>query len=403
MQPAASPPQVVHIATRYLRGGSERRIRDIVSAFPEARHHVVVGADSDPALVRSELDPASLTIVAPLVRDPDPVKDIRALRRLTSLLRRLPADLVVTHQSKAGVLGRTAARWAGREPVLHSLSMSSFGPGYPRWQDALFRAIEARLARATSAYAVVGHDLARRYTDIGVPEDKLNVVRSGVALPGVEAFDESARRAAFERHGLPADRPLMLYLGSLEARKNVLELPEFLAGVRAAAGELRPFLAIAGAGPLAAELARRLERGGLGADSAMLGFVDDPSPLIAASDAVILLSSAEGIPQVLVQAAASGTPFVAFDVDGTRELLDEGAIGSIVPLGDVAAAARAAAAVLAARERAAAIDVTSWGADAIAAGYRRLLGSLLGDAAVAAEPGAASAPADVRARDGERV
>jgi glycosyltransferase involved in cell wall biosynthesis len=403
VHPAASSPQVVHIATRYLRGGSERRIRDIVSAFPEARHHVVVGADSDPALVRSELDPASLTIVAPLVRDPDPVKDLRALGRLTSLLRRLPADLVVTHQSKAGVLGRTAARWAGRGPVLHSLSMSSFGPGYPRWQDALFRAIEARLARVTSAYAVVGHDLARRYTAIGVPQDKLNVVRSGVPLPAIEAFDESARRAACGRHNLPADRTLLLYLGSLEARKNVLELPRFLATVRAARDDLRPFLAVAGDGPLAGELARRLERAGLGADSAMLGFVDEPAPLIAASDAVILLSSAEGIPQVLVQAAASGTPFVAFDVDGTRELLDEGAVGSIVPLGDVAAAARAAAGLLASGERAPAIDVKPWGQDEIAAGYRRLLGSLLGGTAVEAETGAASPPLGVRARDGERV
>ena len=49
--PAASTrPQVIHIATRYLRGGSERRIGDIVRAFPEADHHLVVGADSDPEL-----------------------------------------------------------------------------------------------------------------------------------------------------------------------------------------------------------------------------------------------------------------------------------------------------------------------------------------------------------------
>jgi glycosyltransferase involved in cell wall biosynthesis len=375
---ASSRPQVVHIATRYLRGGSERRIRDIVRSFPEADHHVLLGGESDSDLARRQLEPRTLTVVPPLVRELDPMKDIAAMGRLAAFLRRSSYDLVVTHQSKAGLLGRAAARMAGRTPVVHSLSMSSFGPGYPRWQDLLFRTLEARLAGLTTAYAVVGRDLANRYRAIGVPPAKLTIVRSGVPLSPATPIGERAREHVRRELGIPRDRRLILYLGSLERRKNVLSLPAFLSQLLALEPEGQPFLVVAGEGPLAGELERGLASMGLGEDSALVGFVPHPAPLIAAADALVLLSSAEGIPQVLVQAAAAGTPFVAYAVDGGQELLDEGAVGAVVPLGDLGAAARAASDVLRGpRGRAPSIDLSGWDEAEIVAGYRRLLASAL--------------------------
>jgi glycosyltransferase involved in cell wall biosynthesis len=369
---------VVHIATRYLRGGSERRIRDIVQSFPEADHHVVLGRESDPELARSHLRPSTLTIVPALVREPDIVKDVIALGKLAALLRRSSFDLVVTHQSKAGVLGRTAARMSRRTPVIHSLSMTSFGPGYPAWQDLASRMLEARLARLTTAYAVAGRDLASRYHSIGVPRSKLNVVRSGVRLPSIKSVTESARRRLCDGLGIPGDRPIVLYLGSLEPRKNVLSLPSFLAQLLAFESADRPFLVVAGEGPQSGELEWRLEAMGLSRDAALVGFVTDPGPLVVMANAIVLLSSAEGISQVLVQAAAAGTPFVAYAVDGAQELLDEGAVGAVVPLGDVRAAAMAAAEVLRGRRgRAPSIDLAGWDEVEIASEYRRLLASAM--------------------------
>ena len=378
MLSASSRPQVVHIATRYLRGGSERRIRDIVLSFPEADHHVILGPESDLDLARRHLRPRTLTILPALVREPDIVKDIIALGKLASLLRRSPFDLVVTHQSKAGVVGRMAARVSGGTPVIHSLSMTSFGPGYPGWQDFAYRTLEARLARLTTTYAVAGRDLASRYRSIGVPPSKLNVVRSGVRLPSITTVRDDSRGRLCEDLGIPVDRPLVLYLGSLEQRKNVLSLPPFLAQLLAFESPDRPFLVVAGEGPLSGELKCRLEAMGLSGDAALLGFVTEPGPLVVMANAIVLLSTAEGISQVLVQAAAAGTPFVAYAVDGTQELVDEGAVGAIVPLGDVGAAARAAFDVIRGRRGSApSIDLSGWDEAEIAAGYRRLFASAL--------------------------
>jgi glycosyltransferase involved in cell wall biosynthesis len=371
-----SSPSIVHVVTRYLRGGSERRVRDLVRALPEAEHHLVVGVGSQVDLAAREVDAASLTVLSTLVRQPHPWRDAATLRRLVRLIRRRGSDLVVTHQSKAGVVGRAAARMCG-VPVVHSLSMASFGEGYPRWQSALFRTVEAKLARSTAAYMVVGDDLRGRYAAIGVPGDKLHVVRSGVPLP---APGEPPPRAEVCRAlGLPEDRPLILSLGSLEPRKNVLALPDLLGRLTSSAA-VRPYLVVAGEGPLAEPLQRALDAAGLSRDATLLGFAPDPLPLIAVADVLVLLSSAEGLSQVLVQSAATGTPFVAYDVDGVGELIELGAAGVGVSPDDLDAAASAVRSFLdgpAATTRAP-IDLSSWSPDTIAEGYRRVIGTVLG-------------------------
>jgi glycosyltransferase involved in cell wall biosynthesis len=371
---AADParPRILHVVTRYLRGGSEKRIRDMVRSYPEADHHVVVGGGSNVSLAEGELAPAEVSVLPSLLRRPDPLHDAMALIGLARILRGGAFDLLITHQSKAGALGRWTARRYGI-PVIHSLSMASFGPGYPRWQDALFRWIESRLAPSTLGFAVVGSDLARRYAQLGVPRDRLHVIRSGAQLPVAgETFPHRSdvRRAL----GLPTERPLILYLGSLGSRKNVLDLPRYLDRVRHHLDGARPFLAVAGEGPLRENLRTRLEHGDGVTDAALLGYVTEPLPLVRAADLVILLSSAEGVCQALVQATAVGTPFVAYRVDGVGELLELGARGVAVPIGDLEAAASASAEMIRTGPTAhRAVDLSPWSPRSIAEGHRSLI------------------------------
>jgi len=102
---------------------------------------------------------------------------------------------------------------------------------------------------------------------------------------------------------------------------------------------------------------------------------------LRAADVSVLLSEAEGLPQVLVQSAAVGTPFVAFDVEGVREVLALGAEGSVVPLGRLDAVADAAAAWLspgAVAVRQPVADLSSWSPAAIEASYRAVVERAIG-------------------------
>ena len=143
---------------------------------------------------------------------------------------------------------------------------------------------------------------------------------------------------------------------------------------------------------MSSELECRLREMGLSQDAALVGFVTEPQPLIAAANAIVLLSSAEGVSQALVQAAAAGTPFVAYAVDGAQELLDVGAVGAVVALGDLSAAARAVSGLLRRpRGLAPSIDLSEWDGTEIRAGYRRVFESVLsgpanGDGHTGGEP-----------------
>src|SRR3972149_3740198 len=154
--------------------------------------------------------------------------------------------------------------------------MANSGRGYPRGQSALFRTVESRLARSTAAYAVVGTDLRRRYAEIGVPAEKLHIVRSGVPLPALEG-PRPSRGEVCRALGLPDDRPLILYLGSLEPRKNVLDLPELLGRLVSSTTSPRPYLVVAGDGPLSDPLPQALSAAGPSDDARPLGLRPAPS------------------------------------------------------------------------------------------------------------------------------
>lgn len=380
---SGTSPRVVHVITRYGAGGSERRLRDMVTATPHLEHLVVVGALAAPDRTPEQLGEVPVHVEAHLRRSPHPYHDLRSLRSLQRLLRRVRPDLVVTHQSKGGLLGRLAAARLGI-PTLHSLSMASFGPGYPRAVRALFRRVERAMVPRTTAYAVVGHDLAATYRRLGVPADRLHVIRSAAPLPDEPVDRDRARAALRRRAGLAPDRPVLAYVGSLDARKNVLALLDLLERLGAASPEqTRPGLVVAGDGPLHAELRSRARSRHVTGDVAFLGHLDDPGPVFGGADLVVLLSRTEGLPQVLVQAAAAGTPFVAFDVSGTRELLAAGARGTVVPWGDLDAAGHAVTALLeASGETGRRLDLHDWDPALVGRRHAELIDELLASTVV---------------------
>lgn len=362
--------RVLHIVTRYRRGGSEQRIRDIVAALDDCEHVVVVGDDSDVELARRELG-VTVEYLPTLVRAPRPASDARAVTDLVRRIRRTRPDVVVTHQSKAGAVGRVAA-CIGRVPAVHSLSMANFGPGFSRGESAVFRVVERVLVPATDRYLVVGDDLARRFQVAGVPAAKLTVVRSGATLPAPRP------EVVPPVPGVPDDRPVIVALGALEPRKHPLDLVPLLERVRRTVPDA--FLAVAGEGPLRDELEVAVAAAGLTGDVGILGYVKPVEPLLWRADVLVLMSDAEGLPQVLVQAAAAGTPFVTYEVDGAWEMVALGAQGSVVPHGALERAADAVTARLTAgRDPGARPDLSSWQPATIHAAYRSAIGDVVGE------------------------
>jgi glycosyltransferase involved in cell wall biosynthesis len=383
---------VLHVCTRYQRGGSERRIRDSIRALPGIRHHLVLGRDSDLELARQQTDAEHVWVLPSLVRQVSPARDVAALTSLWRLLLGGGYSAVVTHQSKAGILARAAAA-ATRTPAVHSLSMASFGPGYGRLENILFSRLERLLGTRTAGFCVVGDDLAQRFAAVGVPRERLHVVRSGIPLPTQLLARAEARKLLHDRYGVDPARALLCYVGSLEPRKNPLLLARVLRDLHDRLPE-PPDLLVIGDGPLRGALVDELRRLDLQDHAVLTGYLAEPRLVhdaLRGVDVVLLLSDAEGLPQVLVQSAAAGTPFVAFDVEGVREILALGARGSAVSHGRADEVVDAVETWLprdGSAEREPVADLSSWTPEAIADSYRRVIGGVLPPATAAELPDA---------------
>ncbi len=310
--------KILHIATRHIPGGASRNLEHWMGWELEHGHvvHLATGECGSttlpPSVVRHELPS--------LRRDVNPVNDVRAVATLRRLVRRQRYDIVHTHQSKAGVVGRLAARaLAGR--IIHTVHMASFGEGYGRAASGAFLAAERFCGRFTDATVFVGEDLRRLYVhERAARPDSSFVIRSPVeidrfvAVRSLSRDERDERRARFD---LPRDRPVVVSIGALERRKRHDALIKGLRH-RLAAEEL--CLAVAGHGDQDEPLRALVRKLGLDANVRFLGFVPDVENLLAGSDCLVHVAAVEGLPQVLVQAAAAGIPAISLPVHGASEV-----------------------------------------------------------------------------------
>lgn len=201
-----------------------------------------------------------------------------------------------------------------------------------RWTHRAADALEwafRRLARRLPV-AAVGPDLARRYGHApAVLELTVSLVSDADLVPADIAVARSHNRV--ER---------VLSVGRIDREKNPLLLADVLAELRADGVPWR--LEVAGDGPLRSELQRRLEQRGVAGAAVLHGYVpvdDGLAALYRSADVFLHVSWTEGLPQVLFEAFAAGTPVVATDVGGVAEAAGGAAL--LVPPGDAAAAAEA--------------------------------------------------------------
>jgi glycosyltransferase involved in cell wall biosynthesis len=245
-------------------------------------------------------------------------RDGRALRELGELLARVRPDVVHTHTSKAGWLGRRAARAAAVPVVAHTFHglvlRDYFGPV----RAFVLRRLERRLAAATDLLFAVSPSCADELAALGVaPRARIRVVPPAVA-PGPRA-DRAAARAAL---ALPADAWAAAWVGRLVPIKRA---PHFAEVVRRTAGLIGHLF---GDGPQrAALLAAKQSEPRL----VVHGAVPHVRELLPAFDALVLTSVREGCPLVTVEAFEAGVPVIGYDVPGVRDALSTWGGGVLVP------------------------------------------------------------------------
>ncbi|MFT4974544.1 MAG: glycosyltransferase involved in cell wall biosynthesis [Myxococcota bacterium] len=310
--------RVMIFITRGEPGGAQVHVLSLVAGL-RAHVDVAVGVGDDDDYLACELRAAGVAVyVLPdLQRSIDPRQDRRALRAMRTAIRGVQPHIVHTHSTKAGLLGRLAAKLEGL-PAIHTAHAWSFSDGLAWRRKALAIPTEALAGRITRRFIVVSaadREIALRYR-VARPE-QVRIIHNGVT-------DVPDR--ADPAGGAP---PIIAMVARMAPPKDHDLLLQALAGVTA------PFQVwLIGDGPGRAEVEAQLERLGLSDRTSLLGVRRDVPALLAQVQLFVLCSRQEGFPLATLEAMRAGLPVIASDVGGVREAVSHGQTGLLVGRGD---------------------------------------------------------------------
>ncbi|WP_425045974.1 glycosyltransferase [Primorskyibacter sp. S87] len=360
---------ILHLVTRLLRAGSEENTMATCEWQARAGYRVTLahGAEFDQSWYEDPVPGVRLIQIPQLVHALDPIADLRAVRALRGLYRDLLPDVVHTHQSKAGILGRLAADAAPSAQVVHGIHIVPF-QGVGTLQKWLYLAAECAAARRTDAFVGVSDAVGQAYVQAGVTSAaRVHTVRSGMDLNRFRnAGWPQDWRAILGLSKAGTKPPVAVMLASFEPRKR--HVPFLRAFAKVAPPDM--LLVLAGQGPLEAEIRDEIVRLGFADQVILCGHREDPEALLALADLSILASEREGLPRVVIQSLAAGCPVVVSALPGIDEVVRHGVNGIVADGSDMRQLASSVAALFKQRsdllrlgQGAAETDTGAWGWD----------------------------------------
>lgn len=326
--------RILHIITRLDRGGSAENTLLTATGLDPERFDVTVAVgptagDPGPTLLRARERGVTFVDVPSLIRAPHPWQDLRAALDLRRLVRDGSWDVVHTHTSKAGILGRWAAQRGGVRAIVHTPHGHVFYGYYGRLVTSAFVRLE-RLAAGWChrlvALTPADRDDHLRF-GVGAPSQWV-VVHSGVDFSALEQPGPTHAQVRASL-GLGERDVIVATLGRLTAVKGQEDLVRAVARLR----EQHPriVLLLIGDGEEEEALRELAAREGVADRTLFVGWRTDVGDLLRAVDLFALPSHNEGMGKALVEAMYLERPVVASRVGGVPELVEDGVEGLLVP------------------------------------------------------------------------
>lgn len=260
-----------------------------------------------------------------LVREINPLRDLRAYMFLKREFKRLKPDIVHTHSSKAGIIGRIAAKRAGVPFVIHSVHGFSFSPFQSFLKRGIYKMIEKAVSRFTDHFIFVSEgDVASAEKLKLIKKGSFSLIRSGFDFgrfrkPGTPSVDVRGK------YNIGKDDFVCGVIAPFKEQKGLFDLIKIASDVLEQDRSLLFF--IAGDGDLRSRIELELEKAGIGDRFVMPGFVHDIENVISFFDIGISTSLWEGLPQSLVQMRLMKKAVVATDIPGNNEIIKDGING----------------------------------------------------------------------------
>src|SRR5687767_11697379 len=338
--------KIVHIITRLIVGGAQENTLLSCEGQHDHGHDVTLITGPPIGPEGSLLDRATrygyrVETVDEMRRSILPVKDFRTYKRLVRRLVELKPDVVHTHSSKAGILGRWAADRAKVPVIVHTIHGLSFTASNSRVVNSVYRQLERQAAPPTTKIVCVADAMREQSlaAGVGTPRQYVTVYSGMKTEPFLRPpvpRDVVRRELGLREHDVVFGTVARLF--HLKGHEDLLDLAPSLCGKFPS---LR-FLWV-GDGLLRPAFERRIGVMGLRDRFVLTGLVppERVPQLVNAMDVLVHPSRREGLARALPQGALAGSAVIAYDIDGNREGLIDGKTGFVLPPFDKARLGRA--------------------------------------------------------------
>lgn len=342
-----TPIRVMHVITRLDMGGSAQNTLQTCLNLDPGRYRIMLvhGPAHESRMTAAEKAAVAAGIqdaenrgvqvrrIPSLIRRIHPLLDMSAFLVLLALMMREKPTIVHTHTSKAGILGRAAARLARVPIVIQTPHGHVFYGHFGRGLSKLFLGLERLTARYTHAVVALTRSEHRDYLNYGVAgPEKLVTIHSGVDIErfGRRSPDAAAKKKAL---GLNPDCALVGTVGWLLPVKGPHHLLRAMAAVLQQGHDAQ--LAFVGKGDMESALRSEARISGLAERVHFIGWRRDIADILPLFDVFVLPSLNEGMGRVLVEAMAAGRPVVGSRTGGIPDLVRDGENGLLVSVGNV--------------------------------------------------------------------
>jgi len=328
---------LLYVITKLELGGAQKQLLSLIQGLDRARYNIFLFAAREGILMDDALAVPGLRVHRSLFleRAVNPFLDIPAFFELAFFIRREKIDIVHTHSSKAGILGRFAAAAAGVRAIYHTVHGWPFHDfQFPpaRW---FFVSLERCAAAVTTRIIVVSEHDKTRGLKYGIGCDgRYSLVRYGIDAAAFEEAIPAARKSL----GIPEGVPVAAMISCFKPQKAVQDLITVARDVCAVRKDA--LFMIAGDGTRRRAISKLIRAYGLKGNVLLLGWRRDIPEILASCDVFILTSLWEGMPIAVIEAMAASRPVIVTDTGGVRELVRDGDTGFIVPCRDTGAMSR---------------------------------------------------------------
>jgi len=323
-------------------GGAQENTLLTCEGLHDRGHDVLLLAGPDTGPEGSLWDRAThygyrTAVIDSLHRAIRPWSDWQAARELRQAYDQFNPDTIHTHSSKAGIIGRFAARAQPNSAIVHTIHGMSFNRTQPGWVRRLAAELERRAARYTTHLVSVADAMTEQSVAAGIaPRDQFTTIHSGMQTEWFTP-DADKRRIARQKWGVNDEHIVVGTVARLFRNKGYEQLIPAMVDTAGKDERLR-FVWI-GDGADHDSYLDQLSRGGIRDRVTLTGLVppDEVADSMQGFDMLVHCSQWEGLPRTAVQALLLEIPTVSFAIDGAPEVVIDGETGKLVPLNDIRA------------------------------------------------------------------